>query len=420
MGKKIIVIGTLDTKGEQIQYLRDQIESRGHNVVVMDLSIGGTHDFQVEISSKEIADLMGMRIEELIASKDRYSAAKVMTYGAQKKITEILPSGQIDGVVAIGGLTVALIASRIMSKLPFGIPKIIATTVAYPGVVEEWFDAMDIGVIQLIMDVAGMNNFIMNSITQVAGAISGMVEKSLHYTSLKPHYPAIAITEHGLSEKCGSMVRKLLMSRGYNVYTFHAQGISERCMERMIREGLFEGIIDIVTGGVIQEVFEGINASGPDRLEAACERGIPQILAPSNVNITGCGPPRKHRERYSSRTRQLKMDDIRILTRFNIEELSTGAKVYAEKLNKANGPVEFLFPLKGWSSFDGVGSILHDPEEDRIFIEELKKQLKPEIKIKEIDCNLEDPEFAEALVDCFDKIYKEKGVRSPHATFSRF
>jgi uncharacterized protein (UPF0261 family) len=128
------------------------------------------------------------------------------------------------------------------------------------------------------------------------------------------------------------------------------------------------------------------------------------VIAPCSINITGCGPTRKHRERYASRDRILKIDEIRAATRFNTEELEIGAKVYAEKLNKAKGPVAILIPLRGWSSIDREGTILYDPEEDRVFVEELRRYLKPEIGIEEVDCNLEDPQFGLTLVEKFEAL----------------
>jgi uncharacterized protein (UPF0261 family) len=179
-------------------------------------------------------------------------------------------------------------------------------------------------------------------------------------------------------------------------------------MDNLIDQGYFDGVIDIVPAGVMEEIFEGHRAAGPDRLEAAGRRGIPQVIAPCSINITGCGPTRKHNEKYASREKILRIDELRAGTRYNIEELRIGAKVYAEKLNKAKGPVWILIPLRGWSSLDREGSILYDPDQDRLFVEELRKSLRPEINIEEVDCNLEDPLFALALVEKLETLYKRR------------
>jgi uncharacterized protein (UPF0261 family) len=329
-----------------------------------------------------------------------------MIAGAQLKVAELLSKKQLDGIVAMGGASMALIASRVMARLPFGIPKVIATPAAMPTYIAEWFGALDVVVMQVIMEFAGMNNLITAVIDQVGGAISGMVEEASDHRSLKLPYPSIAITQIGFNEECAVRVKKLLEEKGYNVYPFHANGISDRSMERLISQGFLDGLIDIVPAGLIEELFQGNRAAGMERLDAPIARGIPLVLAPSTLNVTGAGPTRRMKERFINRPR-IQIDEIRYMTRYSPDEMRQGARLYAEKLNRARGPVKFLVPLRGWSSVDKPGSILYNPEEDRLFFEELKAHLTTGIPIEEVDCNLEDPEFARALVESFDKMFKE-------------
>ncbi len=405
--KKILVLGTMDTKGEQLHYLRERIKGRGHQVILMDLSMGGDSSFEVDITPEEIVRLVGKNLEELRGLKDRFAITKEMTAGARQMALKLCAQGDVDGVVALGGSTMALMGSSIIQKLPFGIPKVISVSAAQSVFISKWFGAMDMVVMQGIMELAGMNDLVKQALEKTAGTISGMVEESRPYTSIKLPYPSVAITELGFSVQCARQVEKLLEEKGYNVCSFHAQGISDRAMDRLISQGFFDGVIDIVPAGLIEEVLQGNRAAGMERLDAAAERGVPQVLAPCCLNLTGCGPTRKDREKYASRPKVWKMDAMRDMTRLNGEELRMGAKLYAEKLNKAKGPVKFIIPLKGWSSIDGEGTILYDPEEDRIFVDELKKHLKPEVKVIEVDCNLEAPEFAKALVEEFDEIFSK-------------
>jgi uncharacterized protein (UPF0261 family) len=242
----------------------------------------------------------------------------------------------------------------------------------------------------------------------VAGAISGMVEEALDYKSLKLPYPSIAVTELGFSDQCAKNVEQLLVEKGYHVYLFHAQGLSDRAMDRLISQGFFDGVIEIVPAGLIEEQFKGNRPAGMKRLDAACERGIPQVWAPCCLNLTGAGPTRTNREKYVASGRVLDIDEMRSMTRFPVDEMMIGAKLYAEKINKAKGPIKLVVPLKGWSSIDGEGSILYDPKEDQIFIEELKKNLKSPLEIEEVDCNLEDFDTATALVDSLDRFMQER------------
>ena len=408
MGKNIVIIGTANTKGEQLRFLKESIESRGHRGILMDISMGGTPAFEVDITPEEIADLAGKDIEEIRASKDRLSITNAMSDGALQKSLELLSRGQLDGIVSLGGSTIALIGSQVMSKLPFGIPKVIGVPAAQTVYIGKWFGATDLIVMQLIMEIAGMNDLIRNAISQVAGAISGMVEEAYDHSSLKLPYPSVAITELGFSDQCAKNVELLLTEKGYHVFPFHAQGISDRAMDRLISQGFFDGVIEIVPAGLIEERFKGNRPAGMARLDAAAERGIPQVWAPCCLNITGSGPTRTNREKYLASGKIFEIDEMRSMARFPVDEMIIGARLYAEKINKARGPIKLVVPLRGWSSLEREGSPLLDPEEDRIFIDELKKNLKVPLEIEEVDCNLEDMDTARALVDSLDSFFREK------------
>jgi uncharacterized protein (UPF0261 family) len=399
MGKKIVILGTVDTKGEQLRLLKERIASRGLEPLLMDLSMGGHPCFQADIPPHEIAGLVGKSLEELRASKDRLSITNVMTAGAQQKALDLLSGGNLQGIVALGGATMALIGSQVMSRLPFGIPKVIATPAAMPVYVGRWFGATDLIVMQLIMEIAGMNDLVKNAIAQVAGAISGMVEETSDYQELKLPYPSIAVTEVGFSDQCAKYVEDLLTEKGYVVYPFHANGTSDRAMDRLIAQGFFDGVIEIVPAGLIEAKFKGNRAADMERLDAAGERGIPQVWAPCCLNLTGAGPTRTNREKYTASGKVLNIDEMRAMARFPRDELLLGAKLYAEKINQAKGPLKVVIPLRGWSSLDREGSILYDPQQDRLFVEELRKNLTVPLDIEEIDANLEDLQTAKALVD---------------------
>jgi len=399
MGKKIVILGTVDTKGEQLRFLKESIVSRGHEPILMDLSMGGHPGFQADITPQEIAGLVGMNLEELTASRDRLSVTNVMTAGAQQMALDLLSRGSLQGIVALGGATMALIGSQVMSKLPFGIPKVIATPAAMPVYVGRWFGATDLVVMQLIMEIAGMNDLVKNALAQVAGAVSGMVEQAYDYKALKLPYPSIAVTEVGFSDQCAKYVEALLTEKGFSVYPFHANGTSDRAMDRLISQGFFDGVIEIVPAGLIEAKFKGNRAADMERLDAAGQRGIPQVWAPCCLNLTGAGPTRTNREKYTSSGRVLNIDEMRAMARFPRDELLIGAKLYAEKINKAKGPLKLVIPLRGWSSLDREGSVLYDPQEDRLVVEELKKNLTVPLEIEEIDANLEDFQTAKALVD---------------------
>jgi len=259
---------------------------------------------------------------------------------------------------------------------------------------------MDMTLMQGVVDFAGLNELVKSILTRAAGAMCGMMKDSGEAVSSLLD-KSVAITQLGWSDNCARLVKRQMEERGYRVYPFHAQGIGDRAMDDLILQGFFDGVIDIASAGVIEEIFSGTRAGGPKRLEAAGEIGLPQVIAPGSINITNASLTRRQSEKYASREKILKQDEARVETRYNQEELITAAKVYADKLNKAKGPVKILFPNRGWSSLDREGSVLYAPEEDKVFVEELRRNLKPEIGIEELDCHLEDTEFALALVEAF-------------------
>jgi uncharacterized protein (UPF0261 family) len=408
MGKKIIILGTVDTKGEQLRFLKERIASRGHDPILMDLSMGGHPGFQADITPQEIAGLVGKNLKELTASKDRLSVTNLMTAGAQQKALDLLSRGNLHGMVALGGATMALIGSQVMHKLPFGVPKVIATPAAMPVYVGRWFGASDVIVMQLIMEIAGMNDLVKNALAQVAGAVSGMAEEAFDYKAMKLPYPSIAVTELGFSDQCAKHVEDLLTKEGYAVYPFHANGTSDRAMDRLIGQGFFDGVIEIVPAGLIEAKFKGNRAADMERLDAAGARGIPQVWAPCCLNLTGAGLTRTNREKYTASGRVLNIDEMRAMARFPRDELMIGAKLYAEKINKAKGPLKLVIPLRGWSSLDREGSVLYDPLEDRLVVEELKRNLTVPLEIEEVDANLEDLQTAKVLVDSLVQFMKRE------------
>ncbi len=408
MKKSIVLVGTADTKGEQLQFLKERMESRGHQVILMDISMGGTGKVKGDISPEEIAGSVGKDMAELTASRDRMWVTDVMTRGAIQTALKLLSEDRLQGIVALGGVTIALVGARIMDRLPFGIPKIIATPAAMPVYVGRWFVPTNMVVMQMIMEVAGMNDLVKNALAQAAGAISGMVEEVFDHKELTLPAPSVAITELGFSDACAKNVERLLTEKGYHVYPFHANGTSDKALDRLISQGFFDAVVEIVPAGLVEARFKGNRAADMERLDAALERGIPQVWAPCCLNLTGVGPTRHNREKYMADGRILEIDQMRAMTRFPEDELLEGACMYAEKMNNAKGPLKMIVPSKGWSSIDQEGSVLYDPEADRLFMDELKKHLKIDIPFETVDCNLEDLPTAQAIVNSLDQMMKER------------
>ena len=402
--KVILILVMAEEKWEEADFLRSEIESRGHKARILDMGLVGEAKGRCDITREEVIGSSGNTPEEIALISNRGKRMPLVIEGAIKKVREIYSNGEIAGIISLGGTTGTQMGSSIMKALPLGFPKLaVSSTASLPGFASRSIGTADLTLMHSVIEIAGLNDILRNALARAAGAICGMVEGSARapvFPSLVDVKPLIAMTHFGICEECAVNVRKQLEQKGYQVIGFPASGIGDKAMEEIIKEqNIFSAVIDLAPGGVGEELFGFSRAAGPTRLEAAGEMGIPQIIAPGGVNL-GSPLKRKYKPEYDTRKR-FDYDSSRTFLRLSKKELIAVARVFAEKLNKAKAEVKFLIPLRGWSSLDREGSPLYDPEEDRIFVKELREHLKPEIEIKEIDANMDDLEFAKAVVSSF-------------------
>ncbi len=403
MPKSILIISTLDTKGAETRYLRDKIASLDLKPLLMDISMRGSEGEKPDITAGQIAVAGGRTFEAICESRDRSSITNTMMAGASRLAIDLLDDGKLDGVIALGGSTGSLMATTVMRALPFGIPKVmISSTAALPGLSTRYIGTGDILLFHSVIEISGVTDLLKNVIDRASHALAGMLQETI--TSPKDQQDkTIALTMLGPCEQCASSVRRALEQKGYQVIGFSAAGIGDRAMEDMIAGGFFQGIIDLAPGGVGEHLFGFMRDAGPHRLENAGKLGIPQIISTCSVNHM---TPAKSRYKpdYHER-RKYDLDKFRTWIRLAPEELKQVAATFAQKLNKATGPVTILVPSNGWSSVDMPGNPTHDPEEDQIFVQELRASLNSNIDIQEVAANMEDPEFARAVVEAAQKIF---------------
>jgi uncharacterized protein (UPF0261 family) len=403
MPKSVLVISTLDTKGQETLYLKNKLSAIGLNPVLMDISGRGSDMAAIDIPASRVAEAGGGNFEELQASRDRTRVTNIMMAGGSRIARDLLKAGQLNGVIGMGGSTGSLMASEIMRSLPFGIPKvIISSTAALPGLSTRYIGTGDIALFHSVVEISGVSDLLKNVMDRAAYALAGMTADDI--APLKAQKgKAIALTMLGPCEKCASSVRIALEAKGYQVIGFSAAGIGDRAMEEMIAEGFFQGVIDLAPGGVGEHLFGFMRDAGPNRLETAGKLGLPQIVSTCSVNHMT--PARsKYKPEYHDR-RKFELDKLRTWIRLSPDELKEVAGVFAKKLNQARGPVTVMVPLDGWSSADLPGNDSHDPAEDRLFTEVLREKLKADVQIVEVDANMEDPEFAQAVVENALKIF---------------
>jgi uncharacterized protein (UPF0261 family) len=397
--KKILIISTLDTKGVETFYLRDKIRQLGKTPIVLDISMRPSEGFAPDIASDIVAEAGGSTYKEILTSRERAKNTAIMTKGASSIAIDMWKRGELDGIIGIGGSTGSLIATDVMRALPFGVPKMmISSTAALPGMSTRYIDIGDIALFHSVVEISGLSDVLRNVIDRAAYGICGMVEaESPPGVKRGGGKKAIALTMLGPCERCASRVRQALEAKGFDVIGFSAAGIGDRAMEAMVEQGLFSGVIDLAPGAVIEHLVGGMRDAGPTRMEAAGRSGIPQVISTCGLNhIT---PPKsKYTENHKNR-RRYDLDKFRTWLRASPDELKKAAIEFKRKLNNAAGPVKIVLPMKGWSSVDAPGGVTYDPDEDRVFLEELKNGLKKGINIIEVDANMEEPLFAEAVVN---------------------
>ncbi len=414
----IAIVGMLDERESGLALIKDQIEQRGHRPLLIDISMGtGAIDSELkaDISCDEVALAGGTTIEAVrnMLARERDRATSAVAQGLGKRLRDLYAAGDLKGVIAVGGMTGTFITLTAMKGLPFGLPKLLISSVAampaYAKRLAEFFGVRDITVMHSVVDTVGLNPLVRTLMINGAGAICGMAET---YAPPKSgEKPSIAITEFGFCDKGAHYVRELLEA-DYNIVSFHATGLGEKAACNLVGQGLFEAFIDLVPGGFSDYLLGGNRAAGPDRLDAGIIQGKPYILSPCGFDMISCGPIQRKEEgdplwvsRGLAKRKLLVQDALRVQARTSPEEMRMIATAVAEKLNRHENKklLKFVIPARGFSSISVEGGAIYDPVSDQAFVDELRARLDPEIDIIEVDTHINTPEFARAVVDALEK-----------------
>jgi len=415
----VAIVGMLDEREAGLTLIKGHIEQRGQKTVLIDISMGtGAIDsaLKADITCDEVALAGGAPIEgvrEMLA-KERDKATLTMAEGLGKRLLDLHEAGELKGVIAVGGMTGTFISLTAMKKLPFGVPKLLISSVAalpaYGKRLAEYFGVRDITVMHSVVDTVGLNPLVRTLMVNGAGAICGMAEA--YAPPQKEEKPSIAVTEFGFCDMGAHYVRELLEEH-YNIVSFHATGLGEKAAGDLVGQGLFEAFIDLVPGGFSEYLLGGNRAAGPDRLDAGINQGKPYIITPCGFDMISCGPIQRRDEgdplwvsRNLAERKLLIQDGMRVQARTTPEEMQAIARAVAEKLNKHENKklVKFMIPTKGFSSISVEGGALYDPVCDQAFVDEFRKNVDPEIEIIEVDTHINTPEFARAVVDTLEQI----------------
>lgn len=399
--KTIVIVGTLDTKGEEIRYVKELIEKRRQRTIVIDGGILGEPLFRPDITNEEVAEAAGAKLKEVIALGDEGKAIAVMTEGVSMIAQRLYSEGRLDGIIALGGSMGTWLGLAVMKTLPLDVPKLMVTTEAFTGFITPDMVGSGQMLTDCIAGLWGLNTISRVMLENAVWAITGMVENCRKIVTQKP---LIGITTLGLAaHKYTSQIRPLLEKRGYEMTVFHV-GAGGRNLEPLIEEGLFAGVMDLCLLELANSLCGLSWTAGSNRLETAGRKGIPQVVAPGGIDFAAwAGPPETLPPRFRSRPLHLHNPNCSVVMTSTKEKARLG-KLVAQKLNQATGSTAVLIPTLGFSEWDKPGRIFYDPEGRRAFITALKRHIKPGIKLVELDAHINDPAFALEAMSILDSI----------------
>lgn len=399
MPRTILLIGTLDTKGEEFAFVRDLIRSRGHEVLIMDAGVIGDPAFVPDVTAAEVAEAGGHDLQALRDQNDRGIAMDAMIAGVCELTLELFEQGKFDAVLGLGGGGGTNIATAAMRQLPVGIPKLMVSTMV-SGDVRPYVDVKDITLMYSVVDIAGLNRISRRVLSNAAGAICGMVEQEVPDVEDKP---VIAASMFGVTTPCVTMVREHLERAGYEVLIFHATGAGGRAMEGLIRDGYIAGVADITTTEWCDELVGGVLSAGPTRLEAAAIAGLPQVVSLGALDMVNFHAMETVPARFKDRLFYKHNPNVTLM-RTTPDECYQLGKIIAEKLNQAHAPVSLMIPLRGVSMIDAEGQPFHDPAADAALFAGVRDTVNEAVELIELDLHINDPAFAEAVSDKLIKL----------------
>jgi uncharacterized protein (UPF0261 family) len=395
----VVLVGTLDTKGEEYAFLRSRLELAGLRTLVVDVGTQGPPRTEPDVRREEVAAAGGLDLATLTAAADRGAAVQAMCEAAPVVVRRLFDEGRCQGVLAAGGSGNTAIATAAMRALPVGVPKVVVSTMA-SGDTSPYVDVSDVVLVPAVTDVAGLNSVSARILANAAAAVAGMV--TAPDVDLGPSRPVVAATMFGVTTPAVTAAREELVRRGYEVLVFHATGTGGRAMEGLVEAGYVAGVLDLTTTELADDLVGGVLSAGPHRLEAAGRLGVPQVVSLGALDMVNFGPRDTVPPAFAARHLHVHNPTVTLM-RTTPEECAELGRRLAAKLSAATGPVALFVPLRGVSAMSGEGGPFADPAADAALRAGLREGLAPHVEVHEIDAHINDPAFAEAMAARLDE-----------------
>lgn len=392
----VLIPVSLDTKAEAVRHLCEQLCSHGLVPIVADCGILGSPQLVADITREELAERAGANIASLKQAGDRAVAIPAMIRGLEHLVSQMLAEGRLLGCLGIGGGTNAAFAAAAFELMPFGMPKMLVSTIA-SGNTTSFVQGNDVVLYHSVVDVLGLNSILRVVLDKAAAAMAAMVRQPMSAPE-EQRSTTIGMTVFGSTTVAAMRAEETLGAKGYDVLPFHARGVGGRAMESLVRDGRIHAVLDLTTTEIADELTGGILSAGPNRLEAAGLAGVPQVILPGSIDMVNFGPAASVPAQFARR-RLLAHSPHATLMRTSAEENQAIARFMAHKLNTAKGPVEVVIPTQGYSAYDREGQPFYDPEADLIFRESLVATLHPDIAVHLLDLHINDHACADFAVE---------------------
>jgi uncharacterized protein (UPF0261 family) len=398
----VVLLGTLDTKGVEYAFLRDRVREHDVEVLVVDSGIYDPVGLEPDITRDEVARAGGADVGALAQAGDRGAAVSTMATGAEEVVTRLHDEGRLDGILALGGSGGSSIATQAMRALPIGVPKLMVSTVA-SGDTRPYVGAVDVTMMYSVVDISGVNRVSAQIMANAAGAIAGMAKATVPPLESKP---LVAATMFGVTTPCVTRARERLEELGYEVLVFHATGAGGQSLEALVRDGFLAGVLDATTTELADELVGGVLSAGPDRLEAAGAAGVPQVVSLGALDMVNFGPRESVPPQFEGRNLYVHNPTVTLM-RTTADECAELGRQIGRKLSAAKGPTALFVPLKGVSMIDVAGQPFHDEAADEALFAALRVSLDSSVETHEVDTDINDPEFADAMADRLHAMIQE-------------
>ncbi len=401
--RTVVVVATLDTKGKEAAFVRDQIAEWGLDTILIDPGILGRPSVTADIGRQEIAKAAGTTLDALIARGEKGYAITTQTRGLAQVVADLYAQGRLDGIIGIGGGQGTSIGTAAMRLLPVGVPKLMLSPIA-SGLFQfgSYVGIKDLCMMHSVTDILGLNNISRPILRNAANAIAGMVLRSQPETQADES--AIAITQLGMTTPCVMRVKQHLAGLGYETIPFHANGTGGPAMEDLIEGGRFLGVIDLSTHEIMDDLYGGLSAA-PNRLEVLTRYEIPAIVSVGGNDYILFETVEKMPEEYRDRP-ILSPNPHMAGVLPSPEQMRESAQTMVERLNRALGPTLVVLPLRGFTDPNRAGGVMWGPEGNQAMIDTLKAELRPEVPVISVDAHINDPEFADVITDCMARLLK--------------